>query len=81
MTDTVKNKTGIFREEGMVLKVEILKVTNKNEWEETTLKAIEMVHFSTIIKKSAHPKIGSTFTVGCNPKYRAYAGWYLQKEQ
>jgi hypothetical protein len=75
-------RLGIFKEEGMTLKVEIIAIkrTRKN-WEDTTLKVLEIMGYSTHVKREAHPQVGETFMVGMNIENPAYAGWYLQEAQ
>ena len=69
----------VYREDGLVVEVEVLsKEREKNGWK-TTLKVIKTIRASPYIKPEALPKDGEIFSVwkADGPEY--YGGFFLSE--
>jgi hypothetical protein len=67
-------KTGTYKEEGWLARVEILEDNSDSEWDRFKLKVLGTIMPSPIFKT---PEDGTIFEVDAMKKYKHYIGWSL----
>ncbi len=68
-------RTGIYREDGWVAKVEILEGNSDDEWERYRLKVLETIENYSLFRSPAN---GTEFTVDKVKDAPAYLCWTLE---
>lgn len=69
-----------YREDGMILDVDIVEQKEKDGGESITLRVNRRIRLCPFIKEEAQPKEGDTFTVWRGLGFGSMCGWHLSKE-